>query len=358
MSASGTPMLFAPPQPPVALPEKSALVIGRSRSCDVTLSSPDASRRHAEIVPLARGWLLRDLGSTNGTFVNGLRIKQVEGLRDGDLLQFATEKFEVSRGSDMIGPATVSADVAGHAIGYAQFDKLLMSTGVIPHYQPIVRLDDSQRIGFEVLARSRLIGLETPAKMFRVASERSREMELSCQLRAAGLRAGNALAPEVQLYLNTHPAELNSSTLFQTLEQLRDDAPDRPLVLEIHESAATSSNLLSDLNAVLSDLNISLAYDDFGAGQARLLELVDVPPDVIKFDICLVQGLADAPAERRQMVGSLVEIVRNLGVTPLAEGIETLEEATVCRELGFKLAQGFYFGRPAPVMKWVDRTDG
>ena len=47
------------------------------------------------------------------------------------------------------------------------------------------------------------------------------------------------------------------------------------------------------------------------------------------------------------MIHSLVQIVRNLNVIPLAEGIETGDEAIVCRELGFELAQGYYFGRPA-----------
>jgi EAL domain-containing protein (putative c-di-GMP-specific phosphodiesterase class I) len=106
----------------------------------------------------------------------------------------------------------------------------------------------------------------------------------------------------------------------------------------------------------LQHLKIRLAYDDFGAGQARLLELADVPPDVIKFDLQMIHGLPDATAEKRQMVASLVQMVRSLGVVPLAEGVETLEEATVCQELGFELAQGYFFGYPAPVATWLPPT--
>ena len=98
---------------------------------------------------------------------------------------------------------------------------------------------------------------------------------------------------------------------------------------------------------------IAFAYDDFGAGQARLLELADVPPDVIKFDMSLVQGIAEASDQRCRTVRSLVKIVRSLGVTPLAEGVETPEDATACREIGFELTQGYWFGRPAPATNWL-----
>lgn len=90
MASSGKPMLFLPPHPPVSVPSEGAVVIGRSRSCLVTLSSPDASRRHAEIVPVPAGHLLRDLGSTNGTFVNGERIEE-RTLASGDRIEIGNE---------------------------------------------------------------------------------------------------------------------------------------------------------------------------------------------------------------------------------------------------------------------------
>jgi EAL domain-containing protein (putative c-di-GMP-specific phosphodiesterase class I) len=96
----------------------------------------------------------------------------------------------------------------------------------------------------------------------------------------------------------------------------------------------------------LKDLGMRLAYDDFGAGQSRLMELADVPPDVLKFDMRMIHGLSHASDERQNMVRSLVKIVRSLAVVPLAEGIETGDEAAICRDLGFELAQGYFFGRP------------
>ena len=79
-------MLFLPPLPPAPLPVSGCFVLGRSRSCDLTLKTPDASRRHAEIAAVTAGYLIRDLGSTNGTFVNGERIEEHE-LQTGDRIE-------------------------------------------------------------------------------------------------------------------------------------------------------------------------------------------------------------------------------------------------------------------------------
>ena len=101
-------------------------------------------------------------------------------------------------------------------------------------------------------------------------------------------------------------------------------------------------------------MNIQIAYDDFGAGQNRLAELCNAAPDVLKFDMGLIRDIDKAPPERIKVLGSLVRIVLDLGVKPLAEGIENEAEAKVCKELGFTMAQGYYFGRPAPPSKFLE----
>ena len=100
---------------------------------------------------------------------------------------------------------------------------------------------------------------------------------------------------------------------------------------------------------------MGLAYDDFGAGQARLKELFEVPPDVLKFDLKFVHGIAFSPPQHRATIQSLIRIVRDLNVVPLAEGVETTEEAVVCQELGFELAQGYLFGHAETASHWTSR---
>ncbi|MFV1965177.1 MAG: EAL domain-containing protein [Pirellulaceae bacterium] len=318
--------------------------VGRHTDNTLCIANPTVSNHHAELHRAATSLLVADLNSTNGTFVNGSRVEGDTELHDGDVLQFGTAVYKVRSCAGAATNATVSADAANIAVGHVLFDKLLSDPAVVPHFQPIVRLEDAECVAYEVLARSRLMGLRTPIDMFRVASERNMEPSLSELLRTEGVRVGRQL--NSTLYLNTHPVEVGRPELLESLETLRCDFPDTPLTLEIHEAAITSSNSLALLRRQLADLNIGLAYDDFGAGQARLRELAEAPPDVIKFDICFIRGLPDASAEHRRLLRSLVEAVRGLGVTSLAEGVETEGEADVCLEIGFQLAQGFLFGRP------------
>src|SRR5262245_34471611 len=102
MPSDPTAMLFAPPQPPVQLPREGEVVLGRSRECDVRLPDADTSRRHAKIVCRGGRFVLYDLASTNGTFVNGERIEQRE-LAPGDRLQIGANAVtfcQVSGGLD------------------------------------------------------------------------------------------------------------------------------------------------------------------------------------------------------------------------------------------------------------------
>ena len=216
-----------------------------------------------------------------------------------------------------------------------------------------MRLDGSQSPAYEVLARSHLVGLETPETMFQVATDLNSEVQLSCLLRREGLRHGSLLGSRTPLYLNTHPSEIGQPGLLESLKDLRREFSNLSIVLEIHEAAITSASFLARLRDQLRDLDIRLAYDDFGAGQARLLEMADAPPDVIKFDIHMIRGLPEASAEKRHLVASLVQIVWKLGAVPLAEGVETADEAAACRDLGFELGQGYFFGYPAPVGDWL-----
>jgi pSer/pThr/pTyr-binding forkhead associated (FHA) protein len=89
-------MLFIPPLPPFALPSEGAVTLGRSSSCELRLHDVDTSRRHAEILCDAAGCRIRDLASTNGTFVNGERVEEC-GLEPGDRIQVGANTLTFCR---------------------------------------------------------------------------------------------------------------------------------------------------------------------------------------------------------------------------------------------------------------------
>jgi EAL domain-containing protein (putative c-di-GMP-specific phosphodiesterase class I) len=334
--------------------DAARFTVGRKPDAALSIPSPTVSREHAELAVVDRGLLLRDLGSTNGTYVNGNRIHQPCTVRHGDLLQFGQIVFRVIEHCTESGPQTIQDDSCDRALALIQFDQLLTHRAVVPHFQPIVAMEDRRVMGYEVLARSRFFGLRDPQAMFAAAKVLDLEGELSRILREEGVRSGQVMPASHSLFVNTHPAEIDDlELLILSLSELRELERQRPLVLEIHEAAVTCGAEMRTLRVVLAELGIGLAYDDFGAGQARLVELVDVPPDFLKFDMALVQNLESASVERQRMLGSLVKMVLDLGITPLAEGIETEGDHEICRQMGFGRGQGFLYGYPALPKQFV-----
>ena len=328
--------------------------IGRKAGCSLQLPSKTVSSHHADLTSRDGHLLLIDRQSTNGTYVNGRRITDMVSLKADDLLQFADMAFRLRCDDHATAPNTLAEDVCDQALALVQFDRLMEKRLVTPFFQPIVTIDGLNVLGYEVLARSRMFGLETSAALFGAASKLNLEVELSQMLRWEGIREGMALPGASRIYVNTHPLELGKPGLLESMAQVRNMTADVPITLEIHESAITSAEEMFELRKQLKDLDIQIAYDDFGAGQNRLAELCNAPPDVLKFDMGLIRDIDKAPPERIKVLGSLVRIVLDLGVIALAEGIENEAEAKVCQELGFTMAQGYYFGRPAPPSKFID----
>ncbi len=326
----------------------SPFTVGRRNGNVLTIDNPSVSGKHAEM-SLEEGHLIvKDLGSTNGTFVNGMRINTPCKVKHGDLVQFAQIVFRAGIQTELRDSRTVQDDAADRALALIQFDKLMTERAVTPHFQPIVMLPSQETIGYELLGRSRLFGLKSPQAMFSAAAVLDLEAELSRILRYEGIRHSTPLANDPLLFVNTHPAEMDEPGLLEfSLRELKELAPDSRIVLEIHEASVTQVSQMRELHAALKDMEIGLAYDDFGAGQARLIELVEVPPDYLKFDISMIRNIQDAPKDRQKMLTSLVQMVQELGIAALAEGIELSEEHDTCCEMGFDFAQGYLYGKPA-----------
>jgi len=321
--------------------------IGRRSDLALSIPCSTVSSVHAEFVDMGDHLVLRDLRSTNGTYVNGERVRGECVLQPEDLILFADVPFRVRKQSAVSGEHTVQENLCDHALALVQFDRLMSTRSVIPFFQPIVSMQSRETVAYEVLGRSEVFGLETPSAMFRAAAQLDLEVDLSRMFRWESVLATASLDTPPHLYMNTHPNELNRPGLLQAMQAIREMSPRQPLTLEIHEAAVTDVDNMNELHARLTDLEIGLAYDDFGAGQNRLLELLEVRPDCLKFDMSLIRDIHLASAPRQSMVRALVKMVEELGIIPLAEGIESEAEGATCLELGFRLAQGFYYGRPA-----------
>jgi len=338
-------------------------LIGRETGLAVTLHSNNVSRLHAELLQQAGQLLIRDLGSTNGTFVNHEPVTDYRQLSPGDVIRFADIEFrlrqEYGEAHQQPAPDTTATayfppgeHVDRIPIGAQHLEELLEDKLVLPLFQPIVSTVDERIMGLELLGRGNHPELsELPIPLFFLADSLGRAVELSEILRDVGVqRWATSSFRDIPLFVNTQPRELkDSQQLITSLRSLRNNYRDVPLVLEIHEQAVTGHETLNALNHALQDMNIDLAYDDFGAGQARLLELMNIPPYAVKFDISLIRGLDEAPRQRQDMVGLLVKLVKKGHTLALAEGVSNSGELAVCRQLGFDMIQGFVYGEPVPL---------
>jgi EAL domain-containing protein (putative c-di-GMP-specific phosphodiesterase class I) len=333
--------------------------IGRTAGLELTLQSAHVSKAHAEIYTDGLTLRIRDLGSRNGTFLNREAVKD-NALHDGDVLHLGDYEFRVARdlspddtNPDEEGTLLHTAPLSRHFVSGAVKVRELIDKGAVTMlFQPIVMLPGARVTAYEALGRGRHPDLpESPVELFAMAEGLGPEAqaELSRLFRRKAVEQVKDRAEPLVLFVNTHPVELERPGLLESLEELRSYAPNVDLVLEIHESALAHTDFITSLRNHLKEINVGLAYDDFGAGQARLFELAEAPPDYLKFDRRFVTGLHAAPVTRQRLVSSLVAATRELLVKPIAEGVETQDEADACMRAGFSFGQGYHFARPAAI---------
>jgi EAL domain-containing protein (putative c-di-GMP-specific phosphodiesterase class I) len=333
--------------------------VGRLPGLALTLPSESVSKEHAELF-LCEGTLhVRDLGSKNGTFVNSERVGEAP-LREGDILHFAQVEFRLGRQEiDLEHDQALEATTVSlgnrrlsqqFLEGTRELPELIRERQVTAHFQPIVSLPSGTLAGYEALGRGRHPRLpEAPLELFRIAAGVGAEAELSQVFRETALELVTVKGYIPAVFVNVHPAELDGPGLVVAVIEAHRRAPRLRMTLEIHEGALADLERVDRLRTQLSRSGVGIAYDDFGAGQARLLELAEVPPHYLKFDMSFVRGIDTAPASRQRLLTSLVSVARDLLVYTVAEGVETAEEADVCMRIGFTHAQGFFFGRPRPI---------
>lgn len=331
--------------------------IGRRLGLDLTLPSDSVSKEHAEIYENAGRLRVRDLDSTNGTFVEHRRVKDAP-LTVGNVLHFADFEFRIGRReSKNVETAegeersTVrlgrGAKLPTEFEGVRELEELLRDGTVSPCFEPVVTLNGRSVAGYEVSGWGRHAGLpESAEELLQIASSVGLEAELARVVRRKALERVGQRQDLGTIFVNFHPTELDEARLVRSLKELRSLAPNLDLVVQIHGAAFENPRSMAELRATLYELHIGLAYDDFSTTPTRLVELAELPPDYIKFDARLVRGIDRATLSKRRLLTSLVSTAHDLMVRTIADGVSTPGEAETCQQIGFQLAQGAFFGSP------------
>lgn len=217
--------------------------------------------------------------------------------------------------------------------------------GARPAFQPIVSLSQRKVVAYEALLRTDEKTLARPDHFLAAAERLDRVHELGRVIRGRTAEAMLAARDDLRLFVNLHPLDLNDEQLYAAAAPLARLAG--RTVLEVTERASLEG--VKDPRALvgsLRKLGFRIAIDDLGAGYAGLSALAQLDPEVVKLDMSLVREVDKSPA-KQQIVRAMVSLCRDLGQEIVVEGIETMAERDVLRELGADLMQGYFFARPA-----------
>jgi EAL domain-containing protein (putative c-di-GMP-specific phosphodiesterase class I) len=223
------------------------------------------------------------------------------------------------------------------------------------HYQPIVELPDGRPVGVEALVRwcdgSR--GLIPPLKFIPVAEYTGLiqaigdwVLDRACAQAREWQGEGLRIPVSVNVSLRQFGATGFAAGVARRLAQHELDPA--MLMLEITESTAMRDPAcVEPVFAELHAAGVRIAIDDFGAGYSSLSRLQRMPVDFLKIDRELLAGTPDDPGAAHLALAA-VDLVRSLGRTAIAEGVETEEQRRLLADRGCPLAQGFHFARPLP----------
>lgn len=334
-------------------------LIGRGLGLALTLRSESVSKQHAEIYQEGGMLRIRDLRSTNGTFVQRRRIKNA-ALHDGDIIHFAEFEFRLGRqepgvkspeGEERGTTPRGSGLSLSHGLDRLRaLEELLRDEAVVPLFEPIVVLQTGAIAAYEATGRAARPPLpEAEEELFRIAPSPAVEAELARLIRRRAVEQAVRRGACPALFVKARPTELGEARFLESLRALRRLGPALEVTLEIHGSAMDNPRGIADLRACLYELQMGLAYSDLATTPTRLLEIADSPPDYIKFDQRLVRAIDQAPRSKRRLLTSLVSAAHDLLARTVAQGVETESVARACMEIGFTHAQGRFFGRPLSV---------
>ncbi|MFY0407849.1 EAL domain-containing protein [Solicola sp. PLA-1-18] len=223
--------------------------------------------------------------------------------------------------------------------------------------QPVVDIATGRTVAVETLLRWNhpQRGLQSPAEFLDVLEASSLMTEAGTRVLALSLRMArqwlDALGPEAPVvHINISGKQLQSGHLSEALRtaQVAAGVPMSQIVLELTETHAPliADSLLADVNDLRRD-GARIALDDLGTGYSSLMRITELPTDILKIDRSFVSGLGTDP-RCSAIVRGVLSMSQALGLSVVAEGVETQQQHDLLHEYQCDTAQGFLYARPLP----------
>lgn len=249
------------------------------------------------------------------------------------------------------------------AVSLEEVQRALNNGEFVPYYQPKVDIASGLLRGVEALARWQHPekGLLLPAQFIPVLENSTLMRPFTRQMMKmllTDLSGWSSRGVSITASLNLSAEALLDLTLADELAQMVQEAqvPSRLVILEV-----TESMVMKNLSASIGNLarlrlkGFGLSMDDYGIGYSSMQQLSRCPFTEFKIDRAFVDGAVDHPS-RRVILESSIQMGKRLGVTTVAEGVETEADWRLLKELGCEIGQGFFAAQPMPagqLIGWI-----
>lgn len=214
-------------------------------------------------------------------------------------------------------------------------------------FQPIVDVESRQIFAYEALVRGTQ-GEGAYQILQQVTEDLRYQFDQSCRVKAIELAAKLNMTCSLSINFLPNAVYEPRSCIRATLEAAeKHQFPAERIIFEVNEAEPVGDpGHLGRIFEEYHNQGFTTAIDDFGAGHAGLNLLADFQPGIIKLDMALIRNI-DNNKIRQSIVSGLVTTAKELGITIVAEGVETLGELTTLRTMGIRLFQGYLLARPA-----------
>jgi diguanylate cyclase (GGDEF)-like protein len=278
-----------------------------------------------------------------------------EVVRNADVAMYEAKR--AGRACSVVFSESMHKRLARHVSIETSLRRAIGTAEIYVVYQPIIDLRTARVVSAEALLRWQhpTLGAISPAEFIPIAEESGLIIPVGRWVQQEACRAlakWRALDPDhapSTISINLSRAELaQRNKLVDQLEEIlhHSGLPAHCVVLEVTEREVMRDPEASvKLMKELRGMGIKLSMDDFGTGTSSLGVLRDYPFDTIKIDRSFVSDLPENP-DVLTVIHAMVNLIENLGMTSLAEGVETRAQAAVLQSLGCTLAQGYLYSRP------------
>jgi len=234
--------------------------------------------------------------------------------------------------------------------------KALEREEFILHYQPQIELETGKVVGVEALLRWNHPehGLIAPLEFIPLLEETGLIIPVgdwivreACMQNKRWSKLG---IDTPRIAINLSAKQFNQQNLTRNINKIIKETNIKPNLIELEVTESTIMRQYDQVIKTLSELhesNIYLSIDDFGTGYSSLSYLKHFPIDVLKIDQSFVREIPENKDDTA-IVNTIIAMGHNLNLKVIAEGVETLEQHDVLKEMGCELAQGYYFSRPLP----------